>query len=547
MSLPKYIETNWCSKGKAVLSFTSNGKKMKENDTVVYLSTLYIKEFEEKPELPHEECEKNYLNAAFDDTVFTDQQYVRPPGINSEIWQDWLVHWEHWKEIYIPLAWVEKYRSVCTPEYVSWHDDYMKDFPGVLPCIREGLNIQNTSQNPDFEKLENVTISDQEKCTMTVKDTKEDWEIINSEEPEENCTNDDKIVNSSNEDRQESSKKSDMDNEYEKFSNQRYWIHLWIFLNSAGIEENEELSMYFMSMANYEIKKTGPKCDIYNNDTEEQNTPLENSDAVTNSAVQMNSLQIDNLSENYVEKEDEYFSKNNEKNYDKDNLEVHVEKIISKDIINSENIENDFVNENIVPGDCEKRTNADKESENGNENTIQDDIKSVTNNQKNVIEDKLSPRGQKRHMEENIIDDQEFLSKMIVDVKNVSKKCKKNQINQKLSSGLSWAMKYIVKETNETECPFKVSDTSQDENITSEQSKNITSEDALTESTSIRTYKSSNKVDGNDFSEDNDFSKTANIEENTMSSREVHQKAKNKGKKSKNKSRKNDGVVEKVI
>lgn len=598
MSLPKYIETNWCSKGKAVLSFVSNGKHVKENDTAVYLSTLYIKEFEEKTKLPDEECEIDDLNTASNNTEIINQEQVSPPGISSELWQDWLVHWEHWKEIYIPLAWVEKHRSVCTPEYVSWHDDYLNDFPGVLPCIQEGLDIQKKTQTPDSEKMENGVIADNEKDDITVKDTEDDWERINSEDVEEKSMDEETVINSSNKNLEKALEKPEMDREYEKFSNQRYWIHFWIFLNSAGIENNEELSTYFMTMAKYEIKNTSPKLNVYNNDAE-QNDSLENSEALSNSVEEMNSNQFEDLIKLDVKNEEGDLSKNIENN-DENKLELHMDEILTADSIHSEIIENNCTdidtnldkgtkslpdvydssgNENILSEDCETKsnTNAHDEGKNGNDNMLQgdietnvnshndsqngnkdteDDLKSNENNQITEFEDQLSPRGQKRHMEENINEDKEFLSKMLVDIESESKKSKKNQMNQRLSNGMSWAMKYIVKESNEPVCPFKVADISQDEQITSEQ--NILPEDTSTErenvypevkdtnvnSSSLIT--SSNKVDGSYSKDEKDLINTDSKNENIISSGDQPKSPKKKGKKSKNKSKKTDSAVEKA-
>lgn len=603
MSLPKYIETNWCSKGKAVLSFVSDGQHVKENDTAVFLSALYIKEYEEKPKLHDEESEIEDIDTNCDNPEVTNQDQISPPGISNELYQDWLVHWEHWKEIYIPLAWVEKHRPVCTPEYVSWHDDYLNDFPGVLPCIQEGLDIQNkTPQTSDSEKMENGITADNENDALTVKDTEDDWERINSEEVEEKPMDDDNTVkNSSHENVEKSSEKPKMDKEYEKFSSDRYWIHLWIFLNSAGIENNEELSTYFLTMAKYEIKNTGPKIDVYNNDAEKINS-LENSEAVSNSLEEVDSNQFENVSKIDLKNEEEDFSKIIE-NVDENKLEMHLDESLTADSIQSEKIENNCtemdtnVNENtkkspdvydnsgkdnILSGDCEtdSNTNSHDEDKNGNDNILledfetnvnshsdiqienkdtEDDFKSNENDQTTEYESKLSPRGQKRHMEENINADKEFLSKMMVDIESESKKSKKNQMNQKLSNGMSWAMKYIVKESNESVCPFKVGEISQDEKLTSEQNKipkdaliesaNVCSDvkDTNVESSSINTTnESSNKVDGTYSKDEKDIINTGSKNEKITPSGDNQKSPKKKGKKSKNKSKKAESTVEKV-
>lgn len=600
MSLPKYIETNWCSKGKAVLSFVSDDKHDKDTDISVYLSALYIKEFEEKPKLSDEECEVDEQNTDCKNTELNNQEQLSPPGISSELWQDWLVHWEHWKEIYIPLAWVEKHRSVCTPEYVSWHDDYLNDFPGVLPCIQEGLDVQNEIPMQDSEKIENEVLAEIVGDTVTVKDTEDDWERINSEEVEEKALDneDEMVVTASNKNEDNSSEKPEMDKEYEEFSNQRYWIHFWIFLNSAGIESNEALATYFMTRAKYEIKSTCPKLDIYNDDAKQNNT-LENSEDANNSVEEVNSNEFENVSKVDAQNEGSDFSNNMEKIEDK--LEFHADENLLVDITRSQIIESncsgidshlnestkklqdvfDNTGNDILSGDCDtnSKTNAHDEEQNGNENILlknvetnsrlrsdiknvnkdnEDDLKSNENSKVTEIEDRLSPRGQKRHMEENITDDKEFLSKMMVDIESESKKSKKNEINQRLSNGMSWAMKYVVKESNESVCPFNVTDISQEEKLTSE--KNILPEDTLTEcdnvspevntdvnSSSVHTTTdSSSKVDECYSKDRKDMLNTDSKNQKAVSSTDNQKSPKKKGKKSKNKAKKTDDAVDKV-
>ncbi|MPC34820.1 Trimethylguanosine synthase [Portunus trituberculatus] len=51
------------------------------------------------------------------------------------------MYWEAWKDVLIPLSWVHKYREHCNPEFITWYDSYVQDYPEVLPWITEELGV----------------------------------------------------------------------------------------------------------------------------------------------------------------------------------------------------------------------------------------------------------------------------------------------------------------------------------------------------------------------------------------------------------------------
>ncbi|KAK8749944.1 hypothetical protein OTU49_015142, partial [Cherax quadricarinatus] len=155
MTIPRYIESKWHGQGMAVLKFTYKDDDMeKHSDRQVAevgkikccVSSLHIMEYARKPSI---DADESRGDEASQNSSSSEQQLPRkcceakidvcPPGVSNDIWQSWLMHWESWKDIYIPLSWVHKYRELCSPEYVEWHDSYLEEYSWIIPYIADEL------------------------------------------------------------------------------------------------------------------------------------------------------------------------------------------------------------------------------------------------------------------------------------------------------------------------------------------------------------------------------------------------------------------------
>ncbi|XP_066969831.1 uncharacterized protein Tgs1 [Macrobrachium rosenbergii] len=154
MVLPKHITTEWYGEGKSVLEFKraaqlsddeSETATKKSGKITCYMSSLFISEYEERVPANLEDkvaAETTSAPAPLngDSLHFDGKVYTCPPDVPHAVWQSWHEHWENWKEIYIPLSWIQKNRSLCKDSHVEWHDTYIQDYPWVIPVIQDGLD-----------------------------------------------------------------------------------------------------------------------------------------------------------------------------------------------------------------------------------------------------------------------------------------------------------------------------------------------------------------------------------------------------------------------
>ncbi|XP_064115610.1 uncharacterized protein LOC135221739 [Macrobrachium nipponense] len=168
MVLPKIITTKWYGEGKSVLEFKraaqlsddeSETSIKKSGKIICYMSSLFISEYEERVPAQLEDKVAAETSASVplngDSLHFDGKVYICPPDVPHAIWQSWHEHWENWKEIYIPLSWIQKNRSLCKDSHVEWHDSYIQDYPWVIPVIQDGLDeIMYTSDSVSKDKSE---------------------------------------------------------------------------------------------------------------------------------------------------------------------------------------------------------------------------------------------------------------------------------------------------------------------------------------------------------------------------------------------------------
>lgn len=283
MSFPRYIETEWYGEGMAVLRFCrrndENVNPYEEEAAEVgkiecYLSSLNIWEYEERASLEVDVCEDGVKNKnCLDELPLPDgsdtEEHMCPPGILPELWQSWLEHWEAWKDIYIPLSWVHKYRTFCTPAYVEWHDSYLEDYPWIVHCIIDELgsseceldvesktdaNQKNSEDDLDEDEAIHMDIHHDSAVALN-EDASEKLITPNSSQndAEKNIVQEDSsLQNLAHTDE----RKKVLDALYEKHSTARYWVHLRSFLQSCGIEADDNINAFFICEAGIEFNKT---------------------------------------------------------------------------------------------------------------------------------------------------------------------------------------------------------------------------------------------------------------------------------------------------
>lgn len=122
------------------------------------------------------------------------------------------------------MSWIHKYRDHCTPEFIEWHDSYLKDYPQVLPLITDELGRSELS---------------------------EDTTVQSDNDIEEN-------------------RKKVLDELYEKHTKLRYFVHLRSFLHSSGIECHPEIESFYKNEAGIKfISSSAESCCNVTSDTEE--------------------------------------------------------------------------------------------------------------------------------------------------------------------------------------------------------------------------------------------------------------------------------------
>lgn len=155
-----------------------------------------------------------------------------------------MIHWEAWKEVYISLSWVHKYKKLCKPDYIEWYDSYIENYPDVLPLIIEGLG----EVTEDLEFLHNCP-QEQEDSAMEIEAQTQE-----GNESKTDFSNSDK--SNSNLKTNEGEEKKKLDALYDKHSEERYWIHLRRFLLLSGITKTDKLEEYFNRSANLKYSDT---------------------------------------------------------------------------------------------------------------------------------------------------------------------------------------------------------------------------------------------------------------------------------------------------
>lgn len=213
------------------------------------------------------------------------QVHLCPPGVLPELWQSWLVHWETWKDIYISLSWVHKYRKVCTPEYVEWHDSYLEDYPWIIPCITDELgtsdfeldgeykndtNQKNSQENHDIDEDIHLNIHHDSPVSLN-QDVGEKQIPLNGSQNDTEKSNDldiplltESISRKHNVQKDSSDqslaytdvRKEALDALYEKHSAKRYWVHLRSFLQNCGLEANDDIASFFAHEAGIEFSES---------------------------------------------------------------------------------------------------------------------------------------------------------------------------------------------------------------------------------------------------------------------------------------------------
>ncbi|ROT86083.1 Trimethylguanosine synthase [Penaeus vannamei] len=251
MNVPTFIKTEWWGHGRAILRFSAT-EASRENAEATsqdkgggiiecYVSSLIISEYTKKgPKKDAEQDEERPCGEAVEE-VKTE---TYPPDVPIEIWQDWLIHWEAWKEVYISLSWVHKYKKLCKPDYIEWYDSYIENYPDVLPLIIEGLG----EVTEDLEFLHNCP-QEQEDSAMEIEAQTQE-----GNESKTDFSNSDK--SNSNLKTNEGEEKKKLDALYDKHSEERYWIHLRRFLLLSGITKTDKLEEYFNRSANLKYSDT---------------------------------------------------------------------------------------------------------------------------------------------------------------------------------------------------------------------------------------------------------------------------------------------------
>ncbi|XP_042861299.1 uncharacterized protein LOC122246661 isoform X2 [Penaeus japonicus] len=315
MNIPTFIRREWYGHGRAVLTFFhtgTNGESAeatslnKEGGVIeCYTSSVLISEYAEKGQADRDVEEKNPHDKPVeeenphDKPVEEENPHDKPveeidkcsQNVPIETWQNWLVHWEAWKEVYISLSWVHKYRQLCKPDYIQWYDSYIEDYPDILPLITEGLgevtenlesfhnyhneqedslmetgteaqvkerNINNAEfckSNKDNDYLNKCEESEIEEMDLTEEDCKSSCSGDNALTKSDMCTSKATIASAelntdieSTNDREDEKKKK-LDALYDKHSEERYWIHLRRFLFLNGVDTTEELEEFFLRSA----------------------------------------------------------------------------------------------------------------------------------------------------------------------------------------------------------------------------------------------------------------------------------------------------------
>ncbi|XP_063603301.1 uncharacterized protein LOC134779222 [Penaeus indicus] len=247
MNIPKFIKTDWWGHGRAILKFSAteaSGENAEEKDKgggiiECYISSVMIREYTEKRRKKNDEQEESSCGKAVEEL----KTEAYPPDVPLETWQDWLIHWELWKEVYISLSWVNKYRKLCKPDYIQWYDSYIENYPDILPLILEGLG----EVTEDLEFFQEDSVMEIE--AQTQKGNESNTDISNSDKANPNLETNEKA-----------DKKKKLDALYDKHSEDRYWIHLRRFLLQSGITKTDKLEEFFNRSASLKY------CDTENYD-----------------------------------------------------------------------------------------------------------------------------------------------------------------------------------------------------------------------------------------------------------------------------------------
>ncbi|XP_042205755.1 uncharacterized protein LOC121854998 [Homarus americanus] len=209
MGPPRYIKTEWSGQGKAVLRFCSKRDKTdfsRDQQTKwagkieCYVSSLYISEYERQPSTDAGGYDDDESQHCTED--IKAEVYECPPGVQPGVRSSWVEHWEAWKEVYIPLSWVHKYREHCTSEYIEWHDSYLEEYPWIIPHITDELGHSD------------IRLEDASRNSVSTNVKKEELDVL-----------------------------------YDKHSQKRYWVHLRNYLCSYGVEDNGDLEEFFTRQA----------------------------------------------------------------------------------------------------------------------------------------------------------------------------------------------------------------------------------------------------------------------------------------------------------
>nr|XP_053627808.1 uncharacterized protein LOC128685346 isoform X2 [Cherax quadricarinatus] len=332
MTIPRYIESKWHGQGMAVLKFTYKDDDMeKHSDRQVAevgkikccVSSLHIMEYARKPSI---DADESRGDEASQNSSSSEQQLPRkcceakidvcPPGVSNDIWQSWLMHWESWKDIYIPLSWVHKYRELCSPEYVEWHDSYLEEYSWIIPYIADELGdsdceLINVSylhtEQKDLDDAVNVkdeTI--QSDCNLGITDSHDqniscELNLLENKSQQYNESEKCKIaknnLNSLAEVQylQENSpgqsvankniKKEVLDSLYEKHSEKRYWVHLRNFLYTYNFDiDADGVNDFFLQNAGIHFDRSRI---LNTNEQELANTVADKSRTIDNFADQV--------------------------------------------------------------------------------------------------------------------------------------------------------------------------------------------------------------------------------------------------------------------
>lgn len=190
------------------------------------------------------------------------------------MWQSWLEHWEAWKEVYVPLSWVHKYRRHCTAEYVQWHDSFIEDYPWIIPLMTDELGSGETdAARTEDHKIEESSPEDlnvsEVTCGGTDTDKRTNFDAENGNETLPESTEqydteteshvgvyDVKKDSSEQTLEQENAEKEHLDGLYKEHSKKRYWVHLRSFLHDSGVQSSDDIETFFAQQCGLSFNKT---------------------------------------------------------------------------------------------------------------------------------------------------------------------------------------------------------------------------------------------------------------------------------------------------